>query len=305
MKIIVPIASQDKDIFNTFKKIKPLAPLGDKTMIETFIENFNLDFEFIFLCRQKDLIETDLLTILDKQKIKKKIVAIKKNTSNVIETVNFAKKYVNSKDPVLICHQDCISTFSSKKNLLKSLTKPDSDGLIFASDSDRQTNTTETHTGRVIIENDEVIEIQEKAIKTKNSKTLAGIYHFSRWADYLKYSKKTFENQSPVLGRYFISQVYNEYLREKRKVKVYYVKKHISFGLVPYIQEYNFWYKYFKKNIKKKLKTQFNFLNLIPSCGDGLRFLEDKKDNFKPLINVDHHYMIEKTIKSLPVGKKM
>ena len=47
-------------------------------MIETFIENFNLDFEFIFLCRQKDLIETDLLTILDKQKIKKKIVAIKK-----------------------------------------------------------------------------------------------------------------------------------------------------------------------------------------------------------------------------------
>ena len=78
MKIIVPIASQDKDIFNTFKKIKPLAPLGDKTMIETFIENFNLDFEFIFLCRQKDLIETDLLTILDKQKIKKKIVAIKK-----------------------------------------------------------------------------------------------------------------------------------------------------------------------------------------------------------------------------------
>ena len=45
------------------------------------------------------------------------------------------------------------------------------------------------------------------------------------------------------------------------------------------------------------MKTQFNFLNLIPSCGDGLRFLEDKKDNFKPLINVDHHYMIEKTIK--------
>ena len=38
--------------------------------------------------------------------------------------------------------------FFIEKKTLKSLTKPDSDGLIFASDSDRQTNTTETHTGR-------------------------------------------------------------------------------------------------------------------------------------------------------------
>lgn len=304
MKIIVPIASQDQDILKTFRKIKPLVQLGDKTMIETFIENFDLDYEFIFLCRQKDLIETDLLTILEKQKIKKKIVAIQKNTSNVIETINFANKHVNYKESALICHQDCISTFLSKKDLLQNLNKPDLDGLLFASDSDRQTNTTEIHTGRVIIKDNEVIEVQEKAIKTENSKILTGIYYFSKWADYLKYSKKTFENQSPILGRYFVSQVYNEYLREKKNIKIYYVKKHISFGLVPYIQEYNFWFKYLKKNIKKKLKFQFDFLNLIPSCGDGLRFLENKKNNFKPLISVGHHYMIEKTIKSLPVSKK-
>lgn len=304
MKIIIPLASSDLEIFQNYSKIKPLVKLGSKTMIETFVKNFDLNYEFIFLCRQQDLIETNLLNVLQKLKIKKQIVEIKKNTSSVIETVHFAKKYVKSNESILICHQDCVSVFFSKNDLTKNLKKPNSDGLLFAFDGEHQTNTSETHTGRVLIKNDEVIEIVEKAIKTKNSKTLAGIYHFSKWGDFLRYSKKTYENQLPVNGRYFISQVYNEYLRDKKKIKIFYVKKHVTFGLVPYINEYNFWYKYFKYNIKKKLDIKFDFLNLIPSCGDGLRFLQENKDNFKPLIDVDGKLMIEKTINSLPVAKK-
>ena len=273
-------------------------------MIETFIKNFDLNYEFIFLSRQQDLIETDLLNVIQKLKIKKKIVSIKKNTSSVIETVHFAKKYIKSGESILICHPDCVSDFFSKKELIQSLKSPNSDGLLFAFDDDHQTNTSETHTGRVIIKNNEVMEIIEKAIKTKNSKTLAGMYHFSKWGDFIKYSKKTYENQPPVNGRHFISQVYNEYLRAKKKIKIFYVKKHVTFGLAPYINEYNFWYKYFKYNIKKNLNIKFDFLNLIPSCGDGLRFLQENKNNFKPLIDVDGKLMIEKTIKSLPFVKK-
>ena len=304
MKIIVPLASSDQSIFQNYSTIKPLVRLGSKTMIETFVENFDLNYEFIFLCRQQDLIETNLLKILQNLKIKKKIIEIKKNTSSVIETVYFAKKYVKLNESVIICHQDCVSIFFSKQDLIKNLKKPNSNGLLFAFDGDHQTNTSETHTGRVLIKKKEIIEIIEKSIKNKNSKTLAGIYHFSKWREFLKYSKKTFENQQPVNGRYFISQVYNEYLREKKKIKIFYVKKHVTFGLIPYINEYNFWHKYFKYNIKKNLTDKFNFLNLIPSCGEGLRFLQEHKDNFKPLIKVDHEFMIEKTINSLPLAQK-
>ena len=38
--------------------------LGNKTMIETFVENFKFDYEYIFLCKKKDLIETNLLSII-------------------------------------------------------------------------------------------------------------------------------------------------------------------------------------------------------------------------------------------------
>ncbi|MAZ07773.1 MAG: hypothetical protein CMM99_04870 [Rickettsiales bacterium] len=205
---------------------------------------------------------------------------------------------------MLICHPDNINLFTSKVDLKKKLKKNNYDGLLFVFDEDAQTNTSETHTGRAILKNNTVSEIIEKTIKIKNSKRLAGIYHFSKWADYLKYSKQTIKDQPPINGRHFISQVYNEYLKDKKKINIFNVKKHITFGLVSYINEYNFWYNYFKFNIKKRLKYNFNFLNLIPSCGDGSRFLQNDKDNFKPLINVDGKSMIAKTIDSLPKSIK-
>ena len=74
MKIIIPIASTDKDIFTEFSEIKPLVKLGNKTMIQKFIENFKFNFEYIFLCKQQDLIETQLLNVLKNLKVKKKIL---------------------------------------------------------------------------------------------------------------------------------------------------------------------------------------------------------------------------------------
>ena len=74
MKIIIPIASNDTEIIKNYSVIKPLVKIGNKTMIETFVENFNFnfEFEFVFLCRQQDLIETNLINVISNLKIKKK-----------------------------------------------------------------------------------------------------------------------------------------------------------------------------------------------------------------------------------------
>jgi dTDP-glucose pyrophosphorylase len=267
VKIIIPIASHDEEIIKNFSSIKPLVKLGDKTMIEKFIENFKLNFEYIFLCKQKDLIDTDLLKTLKKLNINKKIVSINKDTTSAIETVMHAKEYIKKNDEVIICHPDNINIFFSKKNLIQKLKKNNSDGLLFAFSENAPTNTIETHTGRAILKNGELIQIIEKTNKTDNSLRLAGIYHFKKWSEFLRFSKDTFKNQKPVFGRYFLSQVYNEYLSKKKKIN-------------------------------------FNFLNLIPSCGEGSRFKINKEDNFKPLIKIDHKYMITKTINSLPKSNK-
>ena len=123
MKIIIPIASNDTEIIKNYSVIKPLVKIGNKTMIETFVENFNFEFEFVFLCRQQDLIETNLINVISNLKIKKKIIKINKNTSSVIETVLYAKKYIKTNEQVLICHPDNINIFFKKdlKNKFKKL----------------------------------------------------------------------------------------------------------------------------------------------------------------------------------------
>ena len=221
MKIIIPIASNDTEIIKNYSVIKPLVKIGNKTMIETFVENFNFEFEFefefVFLCRQQDLIETNLINVISNLKIKKKIIKINKNTSSVIETVLYAKKYIKTNEQVLICHPDNINIFFSKKDLKNKFKKLKNENLLFIFDENYQTNTSETRTGRVIVKDNEILEIIEKSISSKNSKTLAGIYHFYKWGDFLKYSSKTIKNQVPINGRFFISQVYNEYIKDSKK----------------------------------------------------------------------------------------
>ena len=88
---------------------------------------------------------------------------------------------------------------------------------------------------------------------------------------------ETIKKQKPVVGRYFISQIFNEYLRDKKRVSFELLKKHISLGLIRYVKEYNFWHSYFSVNSKIQHKIKFNFLNLIPACGEGKRFSDIKK----------------------------
>jgi hypothetical protein len=305
MKIIIPLAgSRDGDFLDKFNTIKPLTKVGDQTMLEKFVRNFDLKYEFIFICNFKDLIETNLLNLINSFKIKKQIISVKNKTSNIIETIHYAKDHIKNNEKITVAHPDGINFFFSIKKVKLKFDNPQCDGLLFALNEQTQSNNSETHTGRLIFENNKVVKIIEKSMKTENSKKLAGIYFFKKWSEFIHYSNLTFENQEPVNGRYFVSQVYNEYLRDNKKIEMFPVKDNVSFGLVPYVEEYNFWYDYFKKNYNKKLTKKFSFINLIPSCGDGMRFIEKKKDFFKPLIKVDNKNMIKKTIDSLPIAKK-
>lgn len=305
IKIIIPISSIDSDFKNEFRNLKILTLVGDKPMIDIFIQSFNFKFEYIFLCRQEDLINSKLLLKLKKLKIKKKILSIPKDTSSALETVLYSDKFVNDNDRIIIAHPDGVNFFDKKK--FEFFIKNTScDGAVCAFNEDSQSNTSETHTGRIIVKNKKLIRVIEKSIKTKDSMRLAGVYYFKSFGEFKKQAKKTFLYQQPVRGRHFISQVYNEYLKKNKKIKIFTFNKHVAFGLISYVKEYNFWFKYFnfsKKN-KNKNKINFNFHNIIPSCGEGERFLKINKRNFKPLIKLSKRNMINLTIDALPKSRK-
>ena len=120
MKIIIPLGANDKNLRNEFYQIKPLIKLGRERMIEIFLKKFQFKCEYIFLCRKDDLINTNLLSVLKKLNIKKKIVSIKNDTSNVISTVYFAEKYIKNTESILVCHPDS-NTYLLLMKILKQI----------------------------------------------------------------------------------------------------------------------------------------------------------------------------------------
>ena len=73
MKIIIPLGGKDSEFRSEFGCIKPLTFLGDHRMIEIFFKKFQFNHEIIFLCTKDDLINTNLLTVLQRLKQKKKL----------------------------------------------------------------------------------------------------------------------------------------------------------------------------------------------------------------------------------------
>ena len=122
MKIIIPIASYDPEIVKVYGTIKPLIKIGNSTLIELFVKNFKFQDEYVFLCRQKDLVETKLLDVLNKLKIKKKIISIKKNTSSTLETIEYAKTFCDIFERISLKNFSCFKNnyiYTCKKNVNK------------------------------------------------------------------------------------------------------------------------------------------------------------------------------------------
>ena len=95
--------------------------------------------------------------------------------------------------------------------------------------------------------------IQKKSIFNENESTLSGVYYYSKWKDFKKYSDLTFKNQNSINGIFYESQIYNEYIKDKKIIKNFTVDKFFSLGFTKNIDEYNFWFKYFNESIKKKI----------------------------------------------------
>jgi choline kinase len=302
MKIIVPLAGENNDFLDNFGSIKPLTKVGNETIIEKFLYCFRFDYEYIFICKLKDVLDTCLIEKIKSCNINYQLIITETNTANVIETILYADKVLNSNDSIIVVHPDAEIHFD--KSLFLN-TIEDNHGMVFSYNHFNPTFLKSDLVGRCKIDsNNYVLEIKEKSIFNEDEETLAGIYYYSKWSDFKKYSKVLFDSQNSINGIFYESQVYNEYIKANKKVKNFRVNKFISLGLIKNVEEYNFWHKY--KNVKNNPNTRkiFNQLNLIPACGEGKRFADNGYKNIKPLIEVQNTTMLNATINALPKAKK-
>jgi len=301
MKLIVPIAGSDTSFYNEFSTNKYFTTLGRNKLIDYSLKIFKFlpkSTEYIFICRGLDYKQKNFKKKIESKcgNTKAHFIVLKRKTKTSIYSILHAKKFVKSNEKIIIIHPDAYSIFN-KKRFLNLINNNTIDGIVFGYKNFNPQDYYSNNTGRLILDNSEnILKVNEKDYLKNNDATCAGIYYFKNWS--------IFEKNSNTLNKIrknnYIGDLFNILINKKMKVKYFQVDFFINLGSVASVNEFNFWYKYYKKRIINSQKKQIQLTNLIPAAGSGSRH---KKDDFslpKPFIPINKKPMILTAAKSLP-----
>ena len=157
--------------------------------------------------------------------------------------------------------------------------------------------------------NDEMLELSEKKCFTSerhNEHASVGIYYFSKWNDFLKYSDIVLDTYDNILPEAYVSLHYNHMVKDKLNIKVFPVNNFICWGTPSDLDQYFFWFDYFHHLQDNRLKHDQgdSQINLIPMAGKGSRFKDYGYRLSKPMILVNNKPMVITACESFPPASK-
>ena len=128
LNIIIPISKKDLDFQNEFNEFKYCTKVGNTTIINFSETVFNslskkFDITLYFITSKEIQKKSKIKNQIKKFKFDKKIILIKKQTKNVLETILKIKKYfLKINEKIAVFHPDSNFKFDIK-NFTKKLKK--------------------------------------------------------------------------------------------------------------------------------------------------------------------------------------
>lgn len=223
MKVLIPMAgagSRFEKAGYTFPK--PLIEVRGKPMIQTVVDNINIDAEHIFIVQKSHYEKYNLQDVLERISPNCKVVQVEGVTEGAACTTLLAKEYINNDEPLLIANSDQYIEWDSN-NFMYSMVGDGIDGgvLTFYSTHPKWSYAKLNKEGFVI-------DIQEK--KPISDKATVGIYFWNKGSDYVKYAEQMIEKDIRVNGEFYVAPVYNEAILDGFKVKIFDIDKMWGLG---------------------------------------------------------------------------
>lgn len=199
---------------------KPLIPVLGKPMIQVVINNLRpkVAHRFIFICLQEHL---EKYQVAEKLKAwagaGTEIVTVDQVTEGAACTVLLAKEFINNDEPLMIANSDqWIDT--DINDYLETMNRENADGLIMT----MWANDPKWSFVR-FNEKHEIIEVVEKEV-VSNEATV-GIYNYKHGKDFVRAAKQMIAKNYRVNGEFYVAPVYNELIREGKKIIIYNIGK--------------------------------------------------------------------------------
>ena len=212
MNILIPMAgagSRFEKAGYTFPK--PLIDVAGQPMIQTVIENLNLQGKYIFLVRKEHYEKYDLKNLLNLITPNCEIIQIEGLTEGAACTVLKAQELIDNNEPLIIANADQYIKWNSFETV-SMFNEPDVDGGILTFKSIHP-----KHSFAKVDGDSFVLEVAEK--KPISNDATVGIYYWKRGFDFILYAEPMIEKNIRTNNEFYVCPVYNEAIADGRRIK--------------------------------------------------------------------------------------
>lgn len=235
-----------------YTEIKPLIQVGGKAIIEHVIDLFPGEENFIFICRDEHLQQTNLRDLLLSLKPKAKIVSMPGKKLGPVYAVTKAFDFIDNNEPTVVNYCDfnmdwdygdfketvynndydaCLPVYSGfhphlmYKNNFYASVKINQDGLL-----------------------EEIREKFSYTVDKTESMHSPGTHYFKRGEYVKKFFQQMIDENIELNGEYYVSLVFNLLVRGGLKVGIYDQISHFcQWGAPEDLEEYLVWSDFFER----------------------------------------------------------
>ena len=216
INIVLPIAGRGSRFVQAgYALPKPLIPVNGRPMIELVTENVrpNQPHQFIYLCLQEHLDETDMQSVLRRVSPGCEIVPVRQVTEGAACTVLLARDFIDNDVPLMLANSDQYVDIAID-DYLAAMESPPADGLImtFHSDHPKWSYVRFDASGKVA-------EVVEK--KVVSNEATVGIYNFRQGADFVRAADQMIAANLRVNGEFYVAPAYNQLIAAGRRLAVH------------------------------------------------------------------------------------
>ena len=201
---------------------KPLIEIKGKPMIQVVLENLNIDANYIFIVQKEHNTKFNINQMLKIQKPNCTIFELNEITEGAASTTLIAKDSINNSSPLLICNSDQFIEWNPRE-VMYQFVNSDVDGGILTFESSHP------KWSYAKIDNDGLVsEVAEKNPISTNA--TVGVYYWREGKDYVKYAEQMIENNNRVNNEFYVCPVYNEAIKDGKKIKINSIEKMWGLG---------------------------------------------------------------------------
>jgi len=223
MNVLIPMAGAG----TRFEKAgytfpKPLVDVNGKPMIQTVVDNLNIEANYIFIVQKSHYEKYHLQTVLENIAPKCTIVQVEGITEGAACTTLLAKEFINNDKPLIMANSDQYVDWDSNE-FMYSMVGDNVDGGILTFKS--------THpkwSYARLGDNGFVTEVAEK--KPISNIATVGIYYWSKGSDYVKYAEQMIDKNIRTNNEFYVCPVFNEAIEDGKNIKIFDVPKMWGLG---------------------------------------------------------------------------